>query len=144
MKTVSTPSIDPARLAAADRHDAGGMRIARNADLILLALALPLFLVTGLPLLGWAAATTAWVLQRLLRDFLAARARKAEDPRSIVGYMTGSLIGRGWLCSLIIFGVGFATEDAVGLSAALLFIATFTLYLTVTMIVRPFEDGEPI
>ena len=58
--------------------------------------------------------------------------------------MTGSLIGRGWLCSLIIFGVGFATEDEVGLSAALLFIATFTLYLTITMIVRPFESGEPI
>lgn len=144
MKTVSTPSIDPARIDAADRHDAGGMRIARNVDLILLAATLPLFLVTGLPLLGWATAAVAWVLQRLLRDFLASRARKAEDPRSIVGYMTGSLIGRGWLCALIIFGVGFATEDEVGLSAALLFIATFTLYLTVTMITRPFETGEPI
>jgi hypothetical protein len=144
MQTASTPTIDPARLEADDRHDGAGMRIARNADLILLAVALPLFLVTGLPLLGWATATAAWVLQRLLRDFLAKRARNAEDPRSIVGYMTGSLIGRGWLCSLIIFGVGFATEDEVGLSAALLFIATFTLYLTITMIVRPFESGEPI
>ena len=144
MKTVPTPSIDPARLDATDRHDAGGMRIARNVDLIFLAVLLPLFLVTGLPLLGWATATTAWVLQRLLRDFLASRARNADDPRSMVGYMTGSLIGRGWLCSLIIFGVGFTTDDAVGLSAALVFIATFTLYLTITMIVRPFEDGEPI
>ena len=144
METVSTPSIDPARLDAADGHDAPGMRVARNVDLIFLALVLPLFLLTGLPLLGWVAAAGAWVLQRLLRDFLASRARKAEDPRSIVGYMTGSLIGRGWLCALIIFGVGFATDDDVGLSAAVLFIATFTIYLTITMITRPFESGEPI
>jgi hypothetical protein len=144
MQTASTPTIDPARLDGADRHDGAGMRIARNVDLIFLAVLLPLFLVTGLPVLGWATATAAWVLQRLLRDYLASRARKAADLRSIAGYMTGSLIGRGWLCSLIIFGVGASTEDEVGLSAALVFIATFTLYLTVTMIVRPFEDGEAI
>ena len=117
------------------------MKIARNVDLIFLALALLLFLAAGWPILGWATAAGAWVLQRLLRDFMANRARKAEDPREIVGYLAGSLIGRGWLCSLIIFGVGFATEDAVGLSAAVLFIATFTLYFTVSMIIKPFDEG---
>jgi hypothetical protein len=120
------------------------MRIARNVDLIVLALALPLFLAAGWPVLGWVTATGAWIVQRVLRDFLASRARKAEDPRSIVGLMAGSLIGRGWLCALIIFGVGFATEDAVGLGAAVLFVATFTFYLTVSLILRPFENGETI
>ena len=38
---------------------------------------------------------------------------------------------------------GLATEDDVGLSAAVLFVMTFTFYLTVSMITRPF-DGEPI
>jgi hypothetical protein len=121
-----------------------GMRIARNVDLIVLALALPLFLAAGWPILGWITGAGAWLVQRVVRDFLAARARKADDPRSIVGYMAGSLIGRGWLCAIIIFGVGFATEDAVGLGAAVLFVATFTFYLTVSLILRPFEDGEPI
>jgi hypothetical protein len=119
------------------------MRIARNVDLIVLALALPLFLAAGWPVLGWATATGVWILQRVLRDFLASRARKSDDPRSIVGYMAGSLIGRGWLCSIIIFAVGFATEDAVGLGAAVLFVATFTFYFTVSMILKPFEDGGP-
>ena len=121
-----------------------GTRIARNIDLIVLALALPLFLAAGWPILGWITGTGAWLLQRVVRDFLAARARKADDPRTIVGYMAGSLIGRGWLCAIIIFGVGFATEDAVGLGAALLFIATFTFYFTVSMILKPFEDGAGI
>jgi hypothetical protein len=121
-----------------------GMRIARNVDLIVLALALPLFLAAGWPILGWITGAGAWIIQRVVRDFLAARARKADDPRSIVGYMAGSLIGRGWLCAIIIFGVGFATEDAVGLGAAVLFVATFTFYLTVSLILRPFENGEAI
>ena len=120
-----------------------GMRIARNVDLILLALALPVFLALGLPFLGWATAAAAWVGQRLVRDFLNARARRAEDPREMVGYLAGSMIARGWLCALLIFGVGIATEDDVGLSAAVLFVMTFTLYLSVSMITRPF-DREPI
>ena len=126
---------------AIDKPETGrGMRIARNVDLIFLAVALGFFLALGLPILGWATAAGAWIAQRLLRDFLAARARKADDPREMVGYLAGSMIARGWICSLIIFGVGLATEDAVGLSAAVLFVFTFTFYLTVTMITRPFDE----
>jgi len=129
---------------AIDTPETGrGMRIARNVDLIFLAVALGVFLALGLPILGWATAAGAWVAQRLLRDFLNSRARKAEDPREMVGYLAGSMIARGWICALIIFGVGIATEDEVGLSAAVLFVFTFTFYLTVTMITRPF-DGEPV
>jgi hypothetical protein len=119
------------------------MRIARNIDLIFLALAALVFLALGLPILGWATGAGAWVAQRLLRDFLTARARKADDPREMVGYMAGSMIARGWIVALIIFGVGLSTNDDVGLSAAVLFVMTFTFYLSVSMITRPF-DGEPI
>lgn len=119
------------------------MRIARNVDLIFLVLALGFFLALGLPVLGWATGAGAWVGQRLLRDFLTSRARKANDPREMVGYLAGSMIGRGWIVALVIFGIGLATEDSVGLSAAVLFVMTFTFYLTVSMIMRPF-DGEPI
>ena len=126
---------------AIDKPETGrGMRIARNVDLIFLTVALGFFVALGLPILGWATAAGAWIAQRLLRDFLAARARKADDPREMVGYLAGSMIARGWICSLIIFGVGLATEDAVGLSAAVLFVFTFTFYLTVTMITRPFDE----
>ncbi len=121
-----------------------GMKIARNVDLIFLALALVVFLAAGLPILGWVTGAGAWVGQRLVRDFLASRAKKADDPREMVGYLAGSMIGRGWIVALIIFGVGLATEDDVGLSAAILFVFTFTFNLTVSMITRPFEDGKGV
>jgi hypothetical protein len=115
------------------------MRVARNVDLIFLALALIVFLAAGLPLLGWVTAAGAWVGQRLLRDFMASRARSATDVRGQVGYLAGSMIARGWIVALVIFGVGLATEDSVGLSAAVLFVLTFTFYLSVSMITRPFD-----
>jgi len=125
---------------AIDNSDTGrGMRIARNIDLIVLAVALVVFVAAGLPILGWVTGAAAWVGQRLLRDFLASRARKTDDPREMVGYLAGSMIGRGWIVALIIFGVGLATEDSVGLSAAVLFVFTFTFYLTVSVITRPLE-----
>jgi hypothetical protein len=120
------------------------MRIARNLDLILLLLTLPIFVAAGWPILGWITGAGAWVAQRVLRDFLAYRARNSDDARAIVGYMAGSLVGRGWLMAIIIFGVYLASgqDDAVGLSASVLFIAVFTLYFTVAMILRPFEEGK--
>jgi hypothetical protein len=110
----------------------------RYLDLGVLGLALPLFLATGLPLLGWGAAAFAWIAQRIIRDALNKRAAASKDPRTVAGLMTGSMIGRGWLIALTIFGAGLA-ERTAGLSAAVLVIALFTLYFTVNMVLRPFE-----
>jgi hypothetical protein len=110
----------------------------KYADLGLLALALPLFLATGLPLLGWGAAAFGWTAQRLIRDAVNKRAAASNDPRTVAGLLTGSMIGRGWLIALTIFGSGLVERKA-GLSAAVLVIALFTLYFTVNMVLRPFE-----
>jgi hypothetical protein len=110
----------------------------RYLDLALLALALPLFLATGLPLLGWGAAAFAWIAQRIIRDVLNKRAAASNDPRTVAGLLTASMIGRGWLIALTIFGAGLAEREA-GLSAAVLVIALFTLYFTVNIVLRPFE-----
>src|SRR4051794_10610942 len=118
---------------------AGPLAWLKYADLGLLALALPLFLATGLPLLGWGAAAFAWVVQRLLRDAINKRAEASNDPRTVAGLLTASMIGRGWLIALTIFGAGLVERKA-GLSAAVLVIALFTLYFTVNMVLRPFES----
>jgi hypothetical protein len=137
----STP-IDPARSPAPARHDSRALRVMRNIDLIVLAVALPIFLVAGWPILGWVTGAGAWIGQRLLRDFMAGRARRSTDVREQVGYLAGSMIARGWLVSLVILGVGLTTDEDVGLSAAVLFVLTFTFYLTMSMITRPFEQQE--
>ena len=112
----------------------------RYLDLVLLALALPVFLAAGFPLLGWAAAAVAWLAQRAIQVYANRKAVAANDPRKTVGIITGSMIGRGWLVALIIFGAGLSDNDA-GLSAAVLVIVLFTAYFTVSMILRPFEQN---
>jgi hypothetical protein len=110
----------------------------RYLDLVLLALALPVFLLGGLPMLGYAAGAAAWLVQRGVQLALNRKAVAADDPRTVVGIAAGSMIGRGWLVALTIFAAGLKDEDA-GLAAAVLVILLFTAYFTVSMIMRPFE-----
>jgi hypothetical protein len=110
----------------------------RYFDLVLLAVALPVFVVGGLPMLGYAAGGGAWLVQRGLQTFLNRKAVAADDPRVTVGIAAGSMIGRAWLVALTIFAAGLADEDA-GLAAAVLVILLFTAYFTVSMIMRPFD-----
>jgi hypothetical protein len=114
------------------------MLLIRYLDLVLLAIALPVFIAAGLPMLGYAAGATAWLVQRGIQIALNRKAAAADDPRTVVGIAAGSMIGRGWLVALTIFAAGLNDEDA-GLAAAVLVILLFTAYFTVSMIMRPFD-----
>ena len=117
------------------------MILVRYLDLVLLAVALPVFLAGGLPMLGYAAGAAAWLVQRGIQVALNRRAAAADDPRTVVGIAAGSMIGRGWLVALTIFAAGLVDEDA-GLAAAVLVIVLFTAYFTVSMIMRPFQQDH--
>ena len=119
------------------------MIVLRYLDIVLLIVALPIFLVAGLPMLGYAAGAGAWIVQRAIQILLNRKARASDDPRTVVGITTGSMIGRGWLVALTIFAAGLVDNEA-GLAAAVLVIVLFTAYFTVSMILRPFEKpGHP-
>jgi hypothetical protein len=112
--------------------------VARYLDLVVLALAFPIFVLAGLPLVGYAAAALAWLLQRAIQLLLLRQAAGAEDLRRSAGITAASMIGRGYLVALTIFGAGLIERKA-GLSAAILVIVLFTVYFTSSMITRPFE-----
>jgi hypothetical protein len=114
----------------------------RYLDLLLVALALPVFLAAGLPLAGWAVGGGAWVAQRILQQYLERRAEASDDPRTVVGLLAGSMIARGWFVAIAVFLVGLSDNEA-GLAAAVLVVALFTVYFTMRMIVRPFELETP-
>ncbi len=113
----------------------------RNLDLVILAAALPLFLLAGLPIEGWLGAAVIWALWRGIGHWSEQRARSATEPREMVGITAGSMIGRGWLLGLILLGVGLAAGDDAGLSAAVLVLALFTVHFTFKLILRPAEPG---
>jgi hypothetical protein len=119
------------------------VRIMRNIDVPALALALLVFVAAGFPLLGWVTGAGAWAIQRLISEFVIRKAESATDPRTKVGLLAGSMIGRGWLVAGIIIAVGLGNNDA-GLSAAVLFLLVFTLQFTMTLAMRPYETkGRP-
>jgi hypothetical protein len=114
--------------------------VARYLDLVVLAVAFPVFVVAGFPLLGYAAGALAWLLQRVIQALLERRAADSEDMRRSVGIAVASMIGRGYLVALTIFGAGLIERKA-GLAAAILVIVLFTVYFAATLITR--SQGGP-
>ncbi|MEK6229051.1 MAG: hypothetical protein AABM31_06970, partial [Actinomycetota bacterium] len=106
------------------------------------AAALPLFLLAGLPMLGYTVAAAAWLVQRGINHLAQAKAKASDDPRTVVGLLAGSMIGRGWLTAGAIMAVGLAAEREDGLAAAILCITLFSIYFPMQMIVRPFDDPK--
>ena len=122
------------------------MAIMRQLDLVILAIALPIFVVAGWPLVGYAAGALAWLVQRAIAEYTGRRAAASDDPRTVVGLTAGSMIGRGWLVALTIFGAYLVagSDDSVGLAAAVLVVVLFTAYFIVTLIFRPFENHREL
>jgi hypothetical protein len=124
---LSTHAIDPTSDAPT------AVRVLRNLDLAILAIALPIFIAAGLPILGWVTGAGLYVGQRLLRAFAERKAQQADDPRTTVGLLAGSMIARGWIVAGAILVVGLTTDSETGLSSAVLFLATFTVALTMAL-----------
>lgn len=132
------------------------MSLVKHVDLLVLLLALVVFLAGGLPLAGFATGAVAWLLQKAVKEVSERRAldiaRRATgetprtnaeaiaDMRKVAGLTAGSMIGRGWLCALVIFAGWFLAgqDDDVGLAAAVLVIVCFTAYFATALVLRPF------
>jgi hypothetical protein len=114
------------------------VHVLRWADIGALALALPVFLVAGFPLLGYAACAAAWLTQRAIQWLLTRRAAASGSARAVAGLLGVSLVGRVWLVAFAILGVGLAEREA-GLAAAVLAIVLFQTYFTANMVARSLE-----
>jgi hypothetical protein len=125
--------------------DSGRMAAAlRYADVALLALALPIFIVAGWPLLGYAVAAGAWLAARAIG--LLAERRVVSDlaggeRRHAVGVMAMATLGRVWLLALAVLIVGLAEREA-GLAAALLALALFSVHFGARGLARLFDATE--
>jgi hypothetical protein len=118
------------------------LRLLGYLDITLLVCALPIFIGAGLPILGWAGGSAAYVAQRLISELLKHSAAQTEDMTGFLGIMVGGTIARGFFVSLAIFGVGLIDGNA-GAAAGILFLAAFTVNLTMTLVLTPYKkDGR--
>ncbi|MDX6595811.1 MAG: hypothetical protein QOI72_1193 [Solirubrobacterales bacterium] len=101
----------------------------KYVDLLLLAVALAVFLLGELPLLGYAVAAAAWLVQRTVQVFAGRRAQAelaAGHRQKAMGIIAATTLGRVWLMATAVLLVGLAEREA-GLTAAILVLVLFTV-----------------
>jgi hypothetical protein len=115
----------------------------KYVDLLVLAAALAVFLLGGLPLLGYAVAAACWLAQRGIQVLASRRAATelaAGNRQRAMGVIAATTLGRVWLMATAILLVGLAEREA-GLSAAILVLALFTISFAAQGLAHLF--GEP-
>jgi hypothetical protein len=117
------------------------LTLLRYLDLLVLALALPLFLIADLPLVGYVGTAVAWLAQRGISAYAARRAAETGDRRAAMGVMAGTMVARLWLMGLSVLAVGLIEREA-GLAAALLAAVLFTISFSTLLIVKPLEEAQ--
>ena len=117
----------------------------KHVDLLVLAAALAIFVLAGLPLLGYAFAAGAWLAQRGIQ-VLAGRKIVAElgagNRQRAMGALAATTLGRVWLMVTAALLAGLASHEA-GLAAAVLLAVLFTVSFAAAGIAQLFEpEGE--
>ena len=136
---MSTLALEPSSGA----HGGRLAQLARWADLILLAVALPVFLVADLPIAAYMAVAAAWLAQRAVQHWAATRVAQASKRTSALRLIAGTFMARLWLVTIAILLVGVLGDDEAGLSAAVLAAALVTANLAGEALMRqPAEDTE--
>lgn len=114
----------------------------KYVDLIALLVALAVFLIGDLPLLGYAVAASVWLLQRGIQ-MLAQRRMKQElaagNRQKAMGFVAGSTLGRVWLMATAVLLVGIAERES-GLASAILLLALFTISFAAQGLAHLFDD----
>ncbi len=118
----------------------------KYVDLLVLLAALAVFVFSGLPALGYAAAAAAWLAQRGIQALAARRAGAelaAGERQRAMGVIAATTLGRVWLMATVVLLTGLLGEREDGLAAALLLVALFTISFAAQGIAHVFEpEGE--
>jgi hypothetical protein len=116
------------------------LTLLRSLDLLVLALALPLFLIAGLPVLGWTVVAVAWIAQRWIVATAKRRALASGDRHAVMRAVGWSMMVRLALVTSSVAIVGIVDRDA-GLPAALLAAVLFSIALGTQLALSPATAG---
>jgi hypothetical protein len=104
----------------------------RYFDLVLLAVALPVFIATDLPMTAYVVVALVWLVQHgveLLTNRAVRRAAARGDRRAAMGWVGATTLGRVWTIALAVLLVGVLDSKEAGLAAAVLAAVLFTVHL---------------
>jgi hypothetical protein len=114
----------------------------KYVDLLVLAAALAVFVLGGLPMIGYAAAAASWLAQRGIQ-VLAARRATAElaagERQRAMAIVAATGLGRVWLMTSVVLITGLLAGREDGLAAALLVVVLFTISFAAAGLAHLFE-----
>src|SRR3954464_9530506 len=116
----------------------------KYVDLLVLAAALAVFLLGGLPMLGYAVGAAAWLAQRGIQTIATPRANAelaAGNRQKAMGIVAATTLGRVWLMATVVLLVGLVERES-GLGAAVLLAALFTISFAAQGISHLLEQPE--
>jgi hypothetical protein len=118
----------------------------KYVDLLVLIAALAVFVLGGLPMLGYAAGAAAWLAQRGIQ-ILAGRRVVAElaagNRQRAMATIAATTLGRVWLMATVVLLTGLLGEREDGLAAAVLVLVLFTVSFAAQGLAHLFEpEGE--
>lgn len=109
----------------------------RYLDVLLVAIATPVAIVLGAPLLGIAVGAAAWVAQRMLAQTDRRWIARARQPRTQLGLNLAEAFGRIWLLAGAIVVAGAAGGRADGLTAALVIFGAYSVAFAIRVASGP-------
>jgi uncharacterized membrane protein YkgB len=118
----------------------------KYVDLLVLAAALAVFLLGGLPMLGFAAGAGVWLIQRgiqMLAERLATRELAAGNRQRAMATVAVSTLGRVGLMAVAVLLAGLVEREA-GLASAILVLVLFTVSFAAQGIAHLFDEGPEV
>ena len=116
----------------------------KYVDLAVLAAAFAVFLIGGLPMLGFAAGAGIWLVQRGIQVFAERRANRelvAGNRQRAMATVAVSTLGRVGLMATAVLVAGIVEREA-GLTSALLVLVLFTVSFAAQGIAHLFNEPE--
>jgi hypothetical protein len=118
-----------------------GRRVPALAGAGVVVLALPVFLVGGFPLTGWALAAVLWAAGEALGLWLA-RVPTGADHLGRSGMVAVAMAFRGIGVMVVLLAITVADRD-VGIAAVLVYLLAYTLSLGISLIEYFSGDSRP-
>jgi uncharacterized membrane protein len=117
----------------------------KYVDLFALAAALAVFVLAGLPMLGYTVGALAWLAQRGIQALVnrrVARELARGNRQRAMGTVAATSLGRVWLMTSAVLLVGLVERES-GLAAAVLVAGLFTISFAAQGIAHLFEpEGQ--
>jgi hypothetical protein len=114
------------------------MTFLRFLDVALVIFFAPLLIVAGAPALGYLFGAGGWILARAGGELLDRKARTV-DPRTGIGLQVAGMMGRAWVVGLAVVAAGVVGEKDDAVCAAVVALIAFTVYFTLSLILRQVE-----